>query len=717
METWGAALGAVAILAGFAEAFGAAPVVALEPTADLIRPDVYDLEVPRGEARAALNGLLDHLASDGDSQTGGRRETLHHALKLSHSYRSLKSTSILPLKEAPYLGLVLLERTSELYPAAYDEAWRREYERMVVHVPLETLLDGFMQAILDGTLPAAIRREAKGIDACLARKVLAGKGPRCVLDPSDRISEPSFAQMFWVKMDCSLHLNAMDTCHIRKVIYNKAKRALISARGNPDVRRIIEQAFGQRFPQEFRDGFLAELARQYQGFPQLLTAKFNGQFDAQLWGPKSPLVEPDDEAQGRISTLGFAKGLSADIRLAAELAATNDPKLRGAASALFYAAANRLLMLMGGSAAVWNGQTFQIVGSPNVDPRRPRDPPVFAGAPFGGWGLDFVSGSPIVFSAWDWETYDPATKLRIFPSVFQIGARGAPRLAPNVTPVQGLADISALASALVDFLRATRSDGPLARYFGEEDQMGDLLKPDSPLIFPKRGRVLAVGVLGAVLQNLIHSHLELGEGTDLRFYDRLGPSGREGNPVPVEAVGRLLLTASDVQSILGDPDVPEQLRAFSGRLEAGLLLGSVLMSNIGMNGDGGFRSVWGQSLESRRSLADAVPGLRSLIRSYNYRQVLLTKLAIQAGWNFLDRFWGDRRFPSLIEGEGGHEVSPSLLWEILLLWREAQAHARPGIGSDIDWSKWEQRMGQLEWKLKEQLYSETGPAPVGALVE
>jgi hypothetical protein len=704
---------------------------------------------PRLLSRERLIGVLDEVQAESQAKLNGGPE-VDPAISgqisvLLRNYRS--SSQPLPpgtvkLTEAPYLGLVLGERLGDLYPAAYETTYQMKYDQIVVHADLEYIFDQFLNAYLKGELPPQLNKTADKLGECLAEKALRGAGRSCKLDKSDTVYGSRTGQLLRIKLGCNFRHRG--SCATRQIIYNEAKGALIRARND----RALEGPFKASFPKLFRDGFMNELAAQRKTFPVLVSQKFGGNLEEVMeegvtsiekveetfWSDNTPLVE-DAHADGAdtVSLRGFAMGLRADLGAAEWLAQSANPSDRVNAAALFYAAANRLLMLTGGKEASWDGQRFVIdLNAPGAyfDPKNPKAAPTFLKIPYGGWGLQVATGARAgaQFSPWDWAAYDPLNEkapspLRLLPAWFRPGAHGVPApLTGTFAAEERLEDLAELVSALSRFLVATRPGSVFASHFGPADKAGDILDPKSPMVFPLEGRKLAIGVAAGVLRNMVlpkFGHIDQTEagtpqgGLGLRFYDVIGLGGRVDQPASVSSVSRLLFGAAELREALAtDPDSPPELQALLPQVDQALQAGALSIGAQGQNPDGGFADtlVLPQApavATSPRSLATAIDGLRVLTRAYDASHILLLRLNLQLGWQSLARYWNaaangapalEAQIPFAIEGQPSSKASARALWEVLRLWDETRKAARPDLdaaSAGIDWTVWDSRMARL----------------------
>ncbi|MCC7440843.1 MAG: hypothetical protein IT285_04375, partial [Bdellovibrionales bacterium] len=353
--------------------------------------------------------------------------------------------------------------------------------------------------------------------------------------------------------------------------------------------------------------------------------------------------------------------------------------------------------------------------------------------------LGTLAGSPqarYLTAPWDWGGYDPTKEqgpspLRLLNAEFLAGPAGVPvaplgatesALVPPV-PYEDLDSLGTLLASLAEFLRVTRPGAPLGNYLGDGSNVGDVLDPTKPMIFPRDGRMLAVGVLAGVLKNLVapDGHImQTSPGTPggelgLAFYDRVNLGGKVGNPVPVRSVSQLLIVAATLQRELShDPDVPDELKALLPQLGDVLTVGGFTLGAKGQEPDGGFREFMGQAQPSGRNLRNSVLALRALTYAFEQNGMLAVMIRVKNGWDHLDRVWGDADVPSFVQGPtGGAPASPSDLWELLNLWEETRATLQGHPHTQLDWPKWERRFQVLGNLLRGQLQTQHGPVALG----
>ncbi len=695
----------------------------------------YDLRVSVSEAREVLNRILEdarlHPESKGESAT----ERQAFAANLLRSYR--KGGSLGPLsapfsegsieiKTAPFLGVVLNQKMGDIYPAAYAKSYQENFEKEVKRIHLETLFDeGLISNIVNGTVPADQKETADQIGLCLAKKIAAGKSPQCELDESDKIKSPSIFSKAWVKLTCGHSWLEPSNCKARKVIFNAAKEQLMAARRDPKVLEQVGREFSKKFPPLFRVGFLDEIAGRIAGFPALVSQKFKGEEDP-IWSDHTPLIELDPTSFGKLSLKEYTSSVRADMGLAALLVGSDDPKMRGLSGALFYSAANKLLVLNGGEEAVIRGGRIEFAQGGGADFSHPEKAPPLLTGNFGGWGAQGSAGD-FSFSPWDFAAYDPTseahpTAFRVFPSLFMMGPRGIPKATPGSSPYEAIGDVADLVMMSLDFLKLTRPGTPFWEHFGGADQLEKILEASSPILFPSDGRMLAVGLLAGALKNLIapqQGHVEMTDpgsaqgALGVLFHEIVRLSGRDPVGVSVRGVSKMLLAASELDSTLGDdPAVPAELLAVLPKLGDALQVGALEMSAKGQAPDGGFYDRLDVPQANSRTLSSNIWGLRALVRAYERSQMPVLKLSLKSGWTFLETFWPENGHIKSIEGGGAQSVNPSELWALVRLWDESQVHVRQDLSGELDWAKWDRKMETLRATLWAQLKTEHGPEPM-----
>lgn len=710
------------------------------PSASAAPKPKYQLQITKNEARDTLNQIVENLrlrkAALGANDFNPEDPMLPSLVRLHRAYRFAGKKALIPIKEAPFLSLVVNEKMGLVYEGMYDQLYIEKFDEVVRQLTLETIYDGFLEQILTKRLPKdpEIQKAAKQIGECMAKRALKARGGSCPLDLSEKIDEPGWTSKAWAKTGCSLRIPAPSACYTRRVIFNTAKSKLIAFRKDPKFRAIVEEEFNKEFPQKFRDEFLLEIGRKIGDFPKLVAGKFAGGLTPrvdELWGASAPLIETDENDPGSQAAVirldQFIAGTRADLMMASLTARMKDQVSRGMAAALLYTSANRLLMVNGGVEAYWNGSGYDVATGPKIDPRNPKKAPLFATNFFGGWGAE-LGQTGVFFAPWDFANYNPvanAGQFRLIPAEFAIDSRGVPATIVGSEPFQRMEDLAELIEAMLDYLDETRPGAYLSRHFGAIDSASILLDTRNPLLLPPELRKLAVGILAASLGNLIapgHGHLSRVEpgtgGAELGivFHDRVTLRGRENRGAPVRSVAKLLIAASRLRRMMDrrDPDMPPELLAVSGDLDTALQAGAMWLGGKGQEQDGGFRERLGESMRSGRTLANTILGIRAISKAYEATQVPVMRLRIKTAFQFMDRLWGRGVVPRLLEAGGQQIASPSTLWMVLNFWDEFKGTAVfRDLGGEMNMRYWNGRFEALRRVLQDQLQAPVGPGNVG----
>lgn len=704
--------------------------------------------ISQSEARDVLNELL--LVAREEQASSGKisPEVRGGIKKLLFSYRdSARDSSAVAgesIEDAPYPDFLIKAQFGEIWNSEYERNYRLEKDKIVDHLTLETLYDAFLSGVLNDSLPDSMKPTGDRIGKCLARRALrAASNPSCKLDLDEtHLDAPGTATLAWLKLGCPAHLST--SCGIRKALFQSGKKELIEARKDPAVRERVRQEFERLFPRQFRETFLGELAEIRKAVPELITGKFKANSDdsRKLW-KSAPLVETDSSLKAapdpRMTLAGFVAGLRADLGASAVLANSQDARERAIAAPLFYAAANRLLLLTGGDRAVWGGDRFIQDATSVYDPNRPKAPPILAWNSFGGWGA--VEGKAAL-RPFDWSTYDATRQLQLFPAewVMRPGWEGTLRVsspaAPdsgNLTAEQRLGDLAGLLGALVEFLNLTRPGTALGGHFlAPGEDLSVIFDPGNPAIFPRESRAFAFGIAAGILKNVVVpglGHLEQSGNPDagfggLLFHDRARFRGRNGIDASTAEVSRLIFSASYLrEAISTDPDVPAEFQSVLGDLDTLVLAGAINMrAKTQVPADGGLANRLGDldpATRQPRTLEANLAALRALTRAYNVNRQILLRVGIKGVWGFLERMWPrDWLVPRLVENGAAAPVQASVLWSLLALWRETQVALTQDVPvSQVPWPQWQARFTRLERQLRLQVNSPTGPRPIGPFRE
>jgi hypothetical protein len=656
------------------------------------------------------------------------------------------------IENAPFVNFIVQNQLLPQYGKAYDESYNDAYRSNVSDINLEGIYDLFLQQIIAGTLTGDMAKVGKLVGSCLAKKIEEGKSPSCQLDNSDALGDPSLnlgmnlrtaLRLGWLKATCWTSL--IPPCEARKEVFQVAKKELIIARDTG----LLEIAFKSAYPSVFRKTFLDTLNEQRSRIASLVTSKFGGVEQSEFWN-QAPLFEANDLSSRKTSMHEIAAGLRVDIRGASLLARSNDASLKGLSAALFYASANRLLSLMGGTQAKWDGKSFVSVPSDQpggrYDPKNPKAAPRFETERFGGMTAMKGADGTLVTSSLDLTGYDPTrisapSALQIFPTQFMIGENGVPSLASSEDAVETLGDLADLMNSLVDFLALSGPNSVLAPHFADEGALERIVDPKDPALFPRQGRALAAGLIAAELKNLLapQGHVELPKTSaqpsapsdvdpahtgflGVKFYDRIGLGGRLDGQVPTDSLARLFFAAGRLSALMAakDPDIPAELMALQSEVDMAIQVGLLTIANNAQGKDGGFSEVLGQNGEpSGRSLHNCVDALRAMSLGYQASRSAALRQAIHAGWSFMDRYFvnfgtasGQSTVPSAIEGTQA-QASNETMWALMNLWNETLGSPiyadlmNPELDTDWanshGWVQWQARFDLLHKELERRL--------------
>ncbi len=635
-----------------------------------------------------------------------------------NQYRVGTQPALLNLKMAPYPRFLIGGQIQEIYPAVYDAEWAA----LTDEPPLDLLFDGFMQMIVSGDVPQDMKKAGDQIGKRMARQVLDGASPFCKLDISEKRA-PKVSKFTLIKLKLDV-LNLVKPCTYRKVIFAEAKKQLIEARKTEVTKAAFKEAAIKVFPTEFRKKFTTHLSGEVGDFASLVIGKFDGDTHA-IWGENGGILE---EIEGQsivngsqdVTLFDLARGMRTDLAAAAVLKKSDDRTDRGLAAGLFYAVVNRLLYLTGGDQVKWDVKEKKMVihdpqaaitriyknkemteyeevfnGPWSVVLLNPKTAPHFDYEPFGGWGFEKNREGQVAASNWDWGNYNPdadtnPSPIRLFSSRFKIDASGLASLNSPQDLIQESRAVGELIQAVAEFMQATAPGGVFAEHFGGKDQIGDLLDPEKPMLFPMDGRKLAVGVIAALAKNLLDPKLghvqKTGEGIQLAFRDRATLESISHEMVSTDGVASLLAAAADLREslrsdpILKEPDM-EALRSVGPELETLLQLGSLALGAASQMEDGRMTPYLFTPAEGF-SLTNQISVMRAMLRAYNQTKLLLLQVSLMDAWEAMMR-----ELPNTT-------LTPVEKLELLGIWDDSQKNLRQQQ-PDSPWQAWDRQLRKL----------------------
>ncbi len=651
------------------------------------------------------------------AETGSHSATVEEVRKLVELYRMDRGSALLPLAEAPYPRFLINSQIAEIYPALYKTA----FQDFLDHIPLDLLFDGVLGMVATDKVPPEMKKDLSKIGARMAKRALEGKSEKCEIDLSDKIDEPSTLSLIALKID---FLSVISACIYRTRLFNAMKPKLIEAAKTPETKKVVAEQAKDLFPVEFRKGFLSKINTTIAGFPTLINKKmgacekadkkesplfgFSNPFSTlskttddcaslhPIWGENGSVIELESDTVVRggrreLSLKGFSQGLLADLYAARILIESPVARDRSLAAGLFYAVVNRWLYLTGGITADWDSKRKEM---PVAVMGEKMNPPKFKEVPFGGWGAE-ADGFGVAMSAWDWGGYNPTaeqnpTPFRLFPTRFEIDSNGVGSISDLADAVQTNDDLSYMLLAVSEFLKATQPGTPFAKYFGGKDQVGDLLDDKKPMLFPSEGRMVAVGVLAAVAQNLLHpvyGHVKNKEDISILFRDRASFGTMVDTDVDTRGAASLLVAASKLRRVLkNDPILNDEpkLNSVMGDVAKLVQVGALAIGRDSQGYDGSIRAKM-RSSDPAVTLASQIAAIRVLLVALNDADDASRATFFQA-----------RLVPALqyffnvqLSDPSGLNLEARL--NVLAVWNQCQAELR-AVRTDLPWADWEQKV-------------------------
>lgn len=635
------------------------------------------------------------------AETGSRTGSVEEVRKLVESYRMDRGTAFLPLAEAPYPRFLINSQLAEIYPALYKSS----LEEFINHIPLDLLYDGILGMVKDEKIPEKLQKDLSKISPRMATQALKGKSDDCPLDFSETLDKPSLVSLLLLKID---FLNMISACTYRTRLYNVMKEQLIAAAKTPETKALVKEQAKDKFPEEFRKGFLVKINTTLAEFPALVNEKFGACEAAKdgcatlhpIWGEHGSIIEAgfDSETRGgrrELTLKAFAQGMLADLYAAKVLIGSKKLSDRSLAAGLFYAVVNRWLYLTGGITPDWDSKRKEM---PVAEMGKGMTPPKFKEVAFGGWGVQ-ADGFGVSMSAWDWAGYDPTDEkkpspLRLFPTHFEIDSNGVASIADPTEAYQTNDDLAYMLLAVSEFLKATRPGSVFAKYFGGKEQAGDLLDAKKPMLFPVEGRMVAVGVLAAIAQNLLNptsGHVgSKASGLPLVFRDNASFRSLSDSNIDTRGVASLLVAASKLRRTLKvDPILNEEpkLKSVLGDVDMLVQVGALVVGRDAQGFDGGVRAKM-RSTDATVTLGSQLAAVRIFLAAFNDAEdptkASFVQARLVAALQYL--FTNQLNDPSQLNLEAR--------LNILAVWNQCQTEIR-AVRSDLPWSDWELKVRSI----------------------
>lgn len=635
------------------------------------------------------------------AETGSRTVSIAEVRKLVESYRLDSGSAFLPLATAPYPRFLINAQIGEIYPALYQSA----LDDFLNHIPVDLLFDGVLGMVKNNKVPPAMKEKLSQISERMATQAIEGKSAKnCALDLSSKIDKPSTVSLIMLKVDV---FGMISSCTYRQRLFNAMKADLIEAAKQPATKALVKEQAKDQFPSEFRKGFLEKINSTLADFPALVNEKFDACAGNDctslhpIWGSRGSIMEtsPDAETRGgrRMVTLkAFAQGLLADLFAARILIESSDAKDRSLAAGLFYAVVNRWLLLTGGVSADWDEKRKEI---PIAEMGEGMKPPKFKEAAFGGWGVE-SQGFGVSMSAWgDWGEYKPTDEekpspIRLFPTRFEIDSSGIATISDFADAHQTNDDLAYMLLAVSEFLKATQPGTPFAKFFGGKDQVGDLLDPKKPMLFPTEGRMIAVGVLAAVAQNLLNPTIghvgNKATGLPIVFRDHASFGSLSDSDIDTRGVASLLVAGSKLRRTLKvDPilNADPKLRSVLGDVDVLVQVGALVVGRDAQNIDGSVRAKM-RSSDQAITLGSQLAGIRIFLAAFNDAEDSTKANFVQARLVAALQYF----FAQQLNTPANLDLEARL--NVLAVWNQCQSAIR-NIRNDLPWSDWEAKIREV----------------------
>jgi hypothetical protein len=228
---------------------------------------------------------------------------------------------------------------------------------------------------------------------------------------------------------------------------------------------------------------------------------------------------------------------------------------------------------------------------------------------------------------------------------------------------------------------------PLAKFFGGADQVADLLDEKKPMLFPAEGRMIAVGVLSAVAQNLLHPDIghiaSKRDGIPIYFRDRGSFGSLQETDVDTRGVCSLLVAASKlVKTLKSDPIMQSEpgLKTIVPQISQ-LVQVSALVVGKDQGFDGAVPAKM-VSADKSTNLGAQIAAVRVFLAAFNGSETPANATFVMA-----------RLVPALTYLYGHLILDPKTLdlearLNVMAVWNQSQAALR-SVRPDLPWAAWE----------------------------
>ncbi|MGE0616664.1 MAG: hypothetical protein AB7P04_13600 [Bacteriovoracia bacterium] len=701
------------------------------------------------------------------------------------------------IRDAPFPSFLIYALMNPTQPGEktlWEQIGERTYQdniRLVDEPTDVELMDYFMLAILEGAhlsdqFPKSLRPAAKAIGRERAEKVRRAGMPdengviQCDAELGLAIKVSIFDKLV------KLLFKVASDCEMRQIVFKMFHDAVEKERRQtekweretwPAVHAILMERFIETFNYELPHGFFevlsefnghiadfvtekfvfknlnlppSELAKQdYLKFVEPRVAEM-----AALWrdAPLLERIEPGTAPEGfvRMRFSELIAGLRSDLAVAKLMSRGGDPAAAAVAAPLFYASANRFLVMLGSEQVLFHPRTLNTAGRiivknlaefPVLGADKKYQPaykeridhvltPVFESRLFGGWGLQ---AGETDFSPWgtDFENYvpedpDAPSPIRIFPSEFLMTGGARPVAEPGTVYFETLDDMSDLVMGVAEFAEATKADGVFGGHFGSQENfqkavLGFLDKKDkkneqgpaSIVVFPDMARQLPYGMLAVALKNLIApkgGHLAGRRGFNLLVREKITAEGRLEEMARVRSLAKFLLAVVRLKKVMqADDNADPKLKAvLSEYVKDFLEFGGATLGAMGQDVySGGFlRRLQDVPTGTPSDLLDTILALRALTEAHKEMGITLYHPYLFRGWQYLDGQWGtvmDSAQPWIRRATLQTELM-NLLDSSEPIWGGLVQYAENMQGAEkIGQARWRARYGSLRAALAETL--------------
>jgi len=245
--------------------------------------------------------------------------------------------------------------------------------------------------------------------------------------------------------------------------------------------------------------------------------------------------------------------------------------------------------------------------------------------------------------------------------------------------------------AVSEFLKATQPGTSFAKFFGGKEQVGDLLDAKKPMLFPTDGRMVAVGVLSAIAQNLLNPAIghvaSKAAGLPLVFRDHASFGSLSDSDIDTRGVASLLVAASKLRRTLKvDPilKVEPTLGTVLGDVDVLVQVGALVIGRDAQGFDGSVRAKM-RSSDQTVTLGSQLAAIRIFLAAFNDAEDSTKANFVQARLVAALQYF----FANQLNNPAKLDLEARL--NVLAVWNQCQAEIR-NIRGDLPWSEWEEKI-------------------------